>query len=68
MNKNNQISIIKEFISSNEETLLINQVNEDISMFYMGILKHYANGHDIKISNDVDIESGFLEQDLFGTK
>jgi len=68
MNKNNQISIIKEFISSNEETLLINQVNDDISMFYMGILKYYANGHDIKISNDVDIESSFLEEDLFGTK
>ena len=68
MNKKNQISIIKEFINSNEETLLINQVNDDISMFYMGVLKYYANDHDVKISNDPDTDFGFLDEDLFGTR
>ena len=68
MNKKNQISIIKEFINSNEETLLINQVNDDISMFYMGVLKYYANDHDVKISNNPDTDFGFLDEDLFGTR
>ena len=68
MNKKNQISIIKEFINSNEETLLINQVNDDISMFYMGVLKYYANDHGVKISNDPDTDFGFLDEDLFGTR
>ena len=68
MNKKNQISIIKEFINSNEETLLINQVNDDISMFYTGVLKYYANDHDVKISNNPDTDFGFLDEDLFGTR
>ena len=68
MNKKNQISIIKEFINSNEETLLINQVNDDISMFYMGVLKYYANDHDVKINKDPDTDFGFLDEDLFGTR
>ena len=68
MNKKNQISIIKEFINSNEETLLINQVNDDISMFYMGVLKYYANDHDVKISSSPDTDFVFLDEDLFGTR
>ena len=68
MNNKNQISIIKEFINSNEETMLINQVNDEISMFYMSILKYYANNHGVKISTNTDSEFGFLEEDLFGTQ
>ena len=36
MNKKNQISLIQEFISSNQDNLLINQVNDEITMFYQG--------------------------------
>jgi len=68
MNNKNQISIIKEFINSNEETMLINQVNDEISMFYMSVLKYYANNHGVKISTNADSEFGFLEEDLFGTQ
>ena len=68
MNNKNQISMIREFINSNEETMLINQVNDEISMFYMSILKYYANNHGVKISTNTDSEFGFLEEDLFGTK
>ena len=68
MNKKNQISIIKEFINSNEKTLLINQVNDDISMFYTGVLKYYANDHDVKVSSNPDTDFGFLDEDLFGTR
>ena len=60
--------MIKEFINSNEETMLINQVNDEISMFYMSILKYYANNHGVKISTNTDSEFGFLEEDLFRTK
>ena len=68
MNNKNQISMIKEFINSNEETMLINQVNDELSMFYMSILKYYANNHGVKISTNTDSEFGFLEEDLFRTK
>ena len=68
MNNKNQISMIKEFINSNEETMLINQVNDEISMFYMSILKYYANNNGVKISTNADSEFGFLEEDLFRTK
>ena len=39
--KETQILQIKEFINSNEETIVINQVNENLSLFYMGIFKYY---------------------------
>jgi len=68
MNNKNQISMIREFINSNAETMLINQVNDEISMFYMSILKYYANNHGVKISTNTDSEFGFLEEDLFRTK
>ena len=68
MNKKNQISIIKDFIGSNEDNMLINQVNDEIAIFYLGILKHYANNQGIKISNNTLAEEALSEEDLFGTK
>ena len=67
MNKN-QISLIKDFIGSNDESMLINQVNDEIAIFYLGVLKYYANNKDIKISNNTLFEDVLNEQDLFGTK
>jgi len=68
MNKKNQISIIKDFIDSNEDNMLINQVNDEIAIFYLGVLKYYANNKGIKISNNTLFEDVLNEQDLFGTK
>jgi hypothetical protein len=68
MIKENQILTIQNFISSNEENFLINQVNDDIAMFYLGIIKYYANNQTIKININTDVEYNVAEDDLFGTK
>lgn len=68
MNQKNQISLIKDFIGSNDESMLINQVNNEIAIFYLGVLKYYANNKGIKISNNTPSEDVLNEQDLFGTK
>jgi hypothetical protein len=67
MNKKNQISLIKEFINSNEDNILINQVNDEIAIFYLGIIKHYANYQGIKVI-DTNTDAIVAEDDLFGTK
>ena len=68
MNKKNQISIIKDFIDSNENNMLINQVNDEIAIFYLEVLKHYANNQGIKISNNTLAVDALSEEDLFGTR
>ena len=68
MNKKNQITLIKEFIGSNEETLLINQVNDEIGIFYLGIITYYANNQAVKIDIDTHTDIKISEHDLFGTK
>ena len=68
MNEKNQISIIKDFIDSNENNMLINQVNDEIAIFYLEVLKHYANNQGIKISNNTLAVDALSEEDLFGTK
>ena len=68
MNKKNQIRLIEEFIGSNEETLVINQVNDEIAIFYLSIIKYYANNQAIKVDIDTDTDTKVFERDLFGTK
>ena len=68
MNKKNQISIIKDFIDSNEDNMLINQVNDEIAIFYLEVLKYYANNQGIKISNNTLAVDALSGEDLFGTK
>jgi hypothetical protein len=68
VNKKNQISLIKEFIRSNEENILLNQVSDEIAIFYLELIKHYANKQGIKISNDNHIEAALNNEDLFGSK
>ena len=68
MNKKNQITTIEEFISSDEDNMLINQINEEIAIFYLGIVKHFANNQAIKISNNNESEVVLNNEDLFGTK
>jgi len=68
MNKKNQITTIEEFIGSDEDNMLINQVNEEITIFYLGIVKYFANNQGIKISNNNESEVVLNNEDLFGTK
>src|SRR6056300_1851531 len=67
MSKKNQILLIKEFINSNENNILINQVNDEIVLLYLGIIKHYANYQGIKVI-DTNTDALVAEDDLFGTK
>jgi hypothetical protein len=68
MNKEKQISLIKDFITSNEETLLINQVNDNIAIFYQGLVRYYVNNQGVKINIDSHADTIVTENDLFGTK
>ena len=68
MNKNNQILLIEKFITSNEETLLINQVNDELGIFYLSIIKHYAEKQGVIINVDDNNETRGAEDDLFGQK
>jgi len=68
MNKKDQILLIKEFIGSNEETLLINQVNDEIAIFYLSVIKYYANNQAIKLDTDAYTDIKAFASDLFGTK
>ena len=67
MSKKNQITLIKEFINSNEDNILINQVNDEIVLLYLGIIKHYASYQGIKVI-DTNPDALVAEDDLFGTK
>jgi len=68
MNKKNQVLLIKEFISSSENNIVINQVNDDISIFYLSLIKYFANNQSIRVNIDNDIDTIATEDDLFGTK
>lgn len=62
MMKNNQIHKIKKFFLSSDSTLIINELNEDVSIFYLSVIKFIANDYNIKISDKLDAES---TNDLF---
>jgi len=68
MTKESQILFIKKFLISNDETLLINQVNDDLSIFYLSIIKYYADKQGIKININDNNETVGTENDLFGQK
>jgi len=66
--KEPQILLIKKFIISNEDTLLINQVNDELGVFYLSIVKYYADKQGIKINFDDNNETIGSVDDLFGQK
>ena len=68
MTKGSQILLIKKFLISNDVTLLINQVNDDLGIFYLGIIKYYADKQGIKINIYDNTETVGTEDDLFGQK
>ena len=68
MNNGNSISLIKKFFSTNEKTIIINQVNDEIGIFYLSIIKYYADEQGVKINIDDKNENAGNENDLFGLK
>ena len=68
MNKGSQILMIEKFLISSEETLLINQVSDELSILYLSIIKYYADKQGIKINIDDNYEAMGSEDDLFGQK
>ena len=66
MNKGSQILLIEKFLTSNDEVLLINQVSDDFGIFYLSIIKYYADKLDTKINVDDNDETIGTEDDLFG--
>ena len=66
LNKEPQILLINKFIKSNEETMLINQVSRELGIFYLSIIKYYADKQGIKIYVDDNNETMGSEDDLFG--
>ena len=61
----NNISLIKSFLSSAENHLIINQVNEDIGLFYIHVIQFFALNQrlSVYISEGLNHESS---SDLFG--
>jgi len=68
MNKVSQILLIKKFLISNEETLLINQVSDELGIFYLSIIKYFADKQGTKINVGDNNEDIGAEVDLFGQK
>ena len=68
MNKENQVLLIERFIISNDQTFVINQVNDELSVFYLGLINYYADKQNIKINIDNNNETTEMENDLFGLK
>ena len=68
MNKENQILLIEKFLISNEETIIINQVNDELWVFYVDIIKYFAEKKGIKIKIDHNNEIIEPVNDLFGLK
>ena len=68
MSKINQILLIEKFFTSNEENLIINQVNEEFGLFYLTVVKYFADKTTINLIFDKNEESIGIEDDLFGQK
>ena len=68
MIKQNQILLVKEFINSNEDNILINQVSDEIALFYLKIIEHFASHRGIKVNINSHENALVVEDDLFGKK
>ena len=65
MDKKSQIELIKLFLKSSENNLILNQVNDEIGQFYLNLIKYYGQkqGINFKLSEHQSQNSG---NDLFG--
>ena len=64
INREHQISLLRKFVKSNENTILINQINEDITILYLYFISYFADEKGVKINT----ETKMIEEDLFGEK
>ncbi len=64
INREHQISLLRKFVKSNENTILINQINEDITILYLYFISYFADEQGVKINT----ETKMIEEDLFGEK
>ena len=68
MNKINQILLIKEFLNSNDKNIIVNQVNDELGLFYLSVIKYYAEKKGVNINIDNSAENIGVEEDLFGQR
>ena len=63
-----QINLLKNFIKSNEDTIFINQIDENITNLYLYFIKFFSDQNGIKINTDINTETVSIADDLFGIK
>ena len=68
MNKINQILLIEEFLISNDKNIIVNQVNDELGLFYLSVIKYYAEKKGVNINIDNSAENIGVEEDLFGQR
>ena len=68
MSRKNQILLIERFINSNDENILINQVTEGYGLFYLNVIKYFAEKYNIRVCVDDNSENILTENDLFGER
>ena len=68
MSRENQILLIEKFLISNELSMIVNKVNDEYELFYLSVIKYYADKKSIKLNIDDNNEALGSEGDLFGLK
>jgi len=63
-NKINQVDLIEDFLKTSEINLIINDYNEEIIIFYLNLIKYFAEENKVKVKFDEN--NGPV--DLFGNK
>lgn len=63
----NNIETIKKFIESNNQNLLINQLNEEIGCFYETVIRELSRKKNVSVINYVGVNANNNE-DLFSNK
>ena len=63
----NNIETIKKFIESNNQNLLINQLNEEIGCFYETVIRELSKENNVSVINYVGVNANNNE-DLFSNK
>ena len=65
----NNIEGINNFLDDKENNqLLINQVSEEIGIFYLYVIQHFSNSFGININWNADTDNISINTDLFGLK
>ena len=67
-NRENQIYLLKKFIKSNEDTIVINLIDENITILYLYFIRYFADKQGVKINTNINTETKVIEDDLFGVK